>query len=778
MIHRDLKPSNIMVGAFGEVQVMDWGLAKVLPQGGAADDASAGKTRERDTVIATARSGGDTDSDLSRAGSVMGTPSYMAPEQARGEVDRLDERCDVFALGSILCEILTGEPAFTGRSSGEIQRKASRGELQDACDRLEGSGSDAELIALTKGCLAAELEDRPRHAGEVAARINAYQTGVQERLRLAEIARAEEKARAEEATKRARVERDRLRLTVGLAASLLALVTLGGLGAAWLLQQRQIRLFGVEKTLARIQAIREQAASGADPTRWGQVLAAADEALGSLGDLAASEPGRRLAALRTAIAEDRKQAERDLKLVERLNDIRSSAGKVLWETDRAGVDRRVRVAFKRYELDLETTQVKEAIARLGSRPEVFVRDVVAGLEHWLLFVGETDGQREQRQRIVDLLKGLDPEPAHNRLRTLLAQSDLKSHRQALIKMANEAGLVEYGPSTALLLARSLNRAEEENKAVAILRTAVARYPGDVWTNLELATLLTHAKPPNREDAIRYYSAARALRPETGFDLAEVLEEQGRSDDAEAIYQELVRRNPESFLFQLRLLKVLQKGGKLDEARSIAEGVSAPFRDRLRREFNDPECTESFIESLWLTGNCAEAVAAMREATPYFERESGFYHTLGHMLLVLDDFQGPSLPTAMRFESILRTRIAAWLSRRRSDVWVIGKPRSWSCLPIRSALRERAEAAPIQTGSRVEYRWLPGLWPAFSLLQATMGPRTQTLNVKDQMGPVDDVFHYGQMTEDLRMMNTIANIFEVEKASLLLPSAESLQSRLS
>ena len=168
VIHRDLKPSNIMVGSFGEVQVMDWGLAKVLPQGGAADDASAGKTRDRETVIATVRSGGDSDSDLSRAGSVMGTPSYMAPEQARGEVDRLDERCDVFALGSILCEILTGEPAFTGRSSGEIERKAARGELKDAFDRLVVCGADAELIALARDCLAAEPEDRPRHADAVA----------------------------------------------------------------------------------------------------------------------------------------------------------------------------------------------------------------------------------------------------------------------------------------------------------------------------------------------------------------------------------------------------------------------------------------------------------------------------------------------------------------------------------------------------------------------------------------------------------------------------------
>src|SRR5262249_45122461 len=101
VIHRDLKPSNVMVGSFGEVQVMDWGLAKVLPRDG--EKARAERAAPTETVVATLRS--QEDSDLSQAGSVLGTPAYMAPEQARGETGVVDRRADVFALGSILCEI-------------------------------------------------------------------------------------------------------------------------------------------------------------------------------------------------------------------------------------------------------------------------------------------------------------------------------------------------------------------------------------------------------------------------------------------------------------------------------------------------------------------------------------------------------------------------------------------------------------------------------------------------------------------------------------------------
>ena len=194
VIHRDLKPSNVMVGAFGEVQVMDWGLAKVLDRGGVADEERAPRAGDGASAVRTLRCGSE--GPESRVGSVLGTPSYMAPEQARGELDTLDERADVFALGSILCEILTGRPAFAGGSATDLYRKAERADLSDALARLEACDSDAELVELARSCLAAAPKHRPRDAGAVVARLSAYLGGVGRRLREAELAQARAEARA------------------------------------------------------------------------------------------------------------------------------------------------------------------------------------------------------------------------------------------------------------------------------------------------------------------------------------------------------------------------------------------------------------------------------------------------------------------------------------------------------------------------------------------------------------------------------------------------------
>jgi len=199
VVHRDLKPSNVMVGAFGEVQVVDWGFAKVLGREDTARDRPDRPSIDA-SVIATIRS--EREGSQSVAGSVMGTPAYMPPEQALGQVDDLDERSDVFALGAILTEILTGKPPYVGEGK-ECLVMAARSHLDEAYERLAESQADEELIELTKSCLSPLKRDRPKDAGELTKRLVAHLSGVEERARREEIEAAEEKARA---------ERERLRL--------------------------------------------------------------------------------------------------------------------------------------------------------------------------------------------------------------------------------------------------------------------------------------------------------------------------------------------------------------------------------------------------------------------------------------------------------------------------------------------------------------------------------------------------------------------------------------
>ncbi len=193
VIHRDLKPANIMVGAFGEVQVMDWGLSKVLSRGGVADEQQSLDKHRNVSVIQTRRSvgsdvAGEVGSDT-RAGSAMGTPAYMPPEQALGEIDRLDARADVFGLGAILAEILTGQPPYVGQTGTDTFRMASRGKIDNCHKRLDNSSADPQLIVLAKTALSPEPEDRMRHAGELADGMTSYLEGVQAKLKATEIAK-------------------------------------------------------------------------------------------------------------------------------------------------------------------------------------------------------------------------------------------------------------------------------------------------------------------------------------------------------------------------------------------------------------------------------------------------------------------------------------------------------------------------------------------------------------------------------------------------------------
>jgi hypothetical protein len=167
VIHRDLKPSNVMLGDFGEVQVMDWGIAKIL-----ATDPHLAPVQPVAPPPAVGHATKGYGGMETLPGQAKGTPAFMAPEQARGETNRVGKASDVFGLGGILCVTLTGQPPFTQAP------RAPAGDVAEAFARLDGSGADAELIGLAKACLAPAPEARPADAAEVAGWVNRYRAEV------------------------------------------------------------------------------------------------------------------------------------------------------------------------------------------------------------------------------------------------------------------------------------------------------------------------------------------------------------------------------------------------------------------------------------------------------------------------------------------------------------------------------------------------------------------------------------------------------------------------
>ncbi len=148
VLHRDLKPGNIIVGQYGETLVVDWGLAKPL---GRVEHGQEGGER---TLVPSSASG------LAETlpGSALGTPAYMSPEQARGELDRLGPRSDVYSLGATLYCLLTGRPPFEGEDIGEVLRKVQRGDVTPP--RQVDPSLDKALEAVCMKAMATNPEDR------------------------------------------------------------------------------------------------------------------------------------------------------------------------------------------------------------------------------------------------------------------------------------------------------------------------------------------------------------------------------------------------------------------------------------------------------------------------------------------------------------------------------------------------------------------------------------------------------------------------------------------
>jgi serine/threonine-protein kinase len=584
VIHRDLKPQNVMVGAFGEVQVMDWGLAKVLEEQGGA---GAGSTpRQAGSVIHTARGGVNT-----QAGTVLGTPSYMAPEQASGEVGRLDERADVFALGALLCEILTGRPPYAGGDVEGVRRRAARADLGDAFARLDGCGADTELVTLAKRCLAAGPGERPRDAGALAAELTAYLEGVERRLRRAELERAAAEGRAEEAKATARAERRARRLTLGLAASVLALVLAGG--GVWVLNERarearearQVRT-GQElnEALGRFAALRDEALAGwpSDVAKWGAAEAALQAAESVL---AAGEAGtgqrEQLEEARRDFDRETAEATRDRAMLSRLEGVlletyfrTTGSHKRAWENAGAGYA----AAFRDYGIDVPSLPAEEASARLRGRR--IIKELAAALDFWAMARHKASGGgmfAPATRHLLAVAALADPEPWRQRLHAAQLKGDLEGLRA----LAGAADVREVPRPILMVLADILTvygrRGSQDDVecGAALLRRAYEAHPEDhlLASQLAFAVLLYH--PPRLDENVRYLSAAVALRPDVAhhrLGLGIALVGRGAYDEALVHIRRVLELSPGSALGHSSLALLYQEQKKFKEA--IAEGERA------------------------------------------------------------------------------------------------------------------------------------------------------------------------------------------------------------
>lgn len=150
VIHRDLKPINIMIGSYNEVYVMDWGIAKVVE----VDRDTFG-----DKTVALGENKG-AEVDKTKRGQVMGTPQYMSPEQAGGEIDNFDHRSDIYALGLILFEIVTFHKAINGKTPDQIRMRAIMGRIDPPPKYNKQKDEQEVLLAIVKKATQFEPEDR------------------------------------------------------------------------------------------------------------------------------------------------------------------------------------------------------------------------------------------------------------------------------------------------------------------------------------------------------------------------------------------------------------------------------------------------------------------------------------------------------------------------------------------------------------------------------------------------------------------------------------------
>jgi tetratricopeptide (TPR) repeat protein/serine/threonine protein kinase len=654
IIHRDLKPSNILVAVHDgrpAPKVIDFGVGKATTTGLPEQTALTG------------------------LGTVVGTLEYMSPEQAELNVRDIDTRSDIYSLGVLLYELLTGSTPLERRrlrekALDEILRLIRAEEPPRPSLRLSASGERLATISAQRKAEPARLTRQVR--GELdwivmkcleKDRGRRYETASAlgrdvQRYLADEPVEAGPPSAGYKLRKLARKHRTFLTT----AAAFVALLVAGTAVSLW--QAVRATLAEGEATAARqaearqaqqlAEAQREETRKQAERSQHvHEALTRATElraqARAARGPAAAALTIRARAQVQRAAAllEDRPadadlsrqvrrllaqldQEDRDRQLLTALDAARLAQTATVAGESRFTTERAVplfREALRAYGLPVGQGTPAAAAARIaGCPPEV--RDaLLTALDDWVI-LAQTPSLKLAEPHLSWLravLAAAEPEGWARQVRAAGDERDPARRRKALEELAAKADVGRLPPQKLLRLAQRLGAVGSTGPAVALLRRAQARHPGDFWLNHELGLALRDREPA---EAVRYLTAAVALRPDsagTHLNLGAALDEQGKLDEAAREFRRTLDLDPKYSLAHVNLGIVLVKQGKPAEAETALRQALA-LAPRLALAYGE------LAVALTGQGKKTEAIAACRQALDLDPNLARTHANLGNLLI--------------------------------------------------------------------------------------------------------------------------------------------------
>jgi tetratricopeptide (TPR) repeat protein len=415
--------------------------------------------------------------------------------------------------------------------------------------------------------------------------LTSYLNRLQERLHQAELAHAAEVARTQEAqataaqerkakeAAQARVvaERQARRLTLALAGTVLLALTLGG-GWLYVKNERDARQAQVARevndALNKATALREQAkkANVGSAALFAQAREQVQRARALVENGPADDPLKtQVTRLQTELDEE----EKDRRLIVALDDARLAQAVV--SDDRRYIGKWdlavpiLREAFRTYGLPVGEGEPGAAADRIRQRPAAVREAIFAALDEW----GQVAVAEPHREWLQAVLAAAEPEDAWGRqVRTARGENDPAKRRAALEKPAASADVAKVPAWALTRLAKQLQNVEAHASSAQLLRRAQQQYPADFWVNLDLGHVLATVTPPARDEAVRFLTAAVALRSESPGaynNLGTALHDKGQMDEAIACYKKAVELDPNIALTHTNLGLTLLEKGQVDEA---------------------------------------------------------------------------------------------------------------------------------------------------------------------------------------------------------------------